>query len=329
MRPLHIIPLPVLATLCVILSADPASAQSGSSVGAAVEDSIAAAVAPVAKKKKGIFGKVKGLAKNKIVKTVGKAALCTVVPGGQVIAGALDAAETKNVAGAATAATGGGSCMPGMAGMAPNPAGAAGGLSGVGAAALGAGVPGAGLPGQPSTGMPGMAMSPEQMKQMQEQYAKMGMDTAQLRAMQQMMGGMPGATSAAVPTPSATSAAVSTPSATAAASNAPALSREKGRLLVRSLPWVPGSHERRQGGELMYAMAIHELALAMDPATKRYKIVARVENQGSKSEMRALARKRAEAVTSALTAEGIPADRMSVSDGKGDKDPRIIISETK
>jgi hypothetical protein len=319
MRPLHIIPLPVLATLCVILSADPASAQSGSSVGAAVEDSIAAAVAPVAKKKKGIFGKVKGLAKNKIVKTVGKAALCTVVPGGQVIAGALDAAETKNAAGAATAATGGGSCMPGMAGMAPNPAGAAGGLSGVGAAALGAGVPGAGLPGQPSTGMPGMTMSPEQMKQMQEQYAKMGMDTAQLRAMQQMMGGMPGATSAAVPTPSAT----------AAASNAPALSREKGRLLVRSLPWVPGSHERRQGGELMYAMAIHELALAMDPATKRYKIEARVENQGSKSEMRALARKRAEAVTSALTAEGIPADRMSVSDGKGDKDPRIIISETK
>jgi hypothetical protein len=155
---------------------------------------------------------------------------------------------------------------------------------------------------------------------MQEQYAKMGMDTAQLRAMQQMMGGTPTATpGSATPTPPAASAATS----------APALSREKGRILVRSLPWIPGSDTRRQGGELAYAMAIHEVALAMDPAAKRYKVEARVENHGSKSEIRSLARKRAEAVIAALTAEGVPADRMSMADGKSDKDPRIIVSEHK
>src|SRR5918994_454043 len=121
MRSLLVVPLPVLVLVWSLLGSVSASAQSGSAVGDAASDSLGAVVAPVAKKKGGMFGKVKSLAKNKIVKTVGKAALCTVVPGGQVIAGALDAAETKNVAGAAaTAVTGGGSCMPGMAGVAAN-----------------------------------------------------------------------------------------------------------------------------------------------------------------------------------------------------------------
>lgn len=158
------IPLPTVAQ-----SAAPASAEDSGST----------------KKNNGMFGKVKGLAKNKVVKQVAKVALCTAVPGGQVIAGAIDVAETKDIAGAATmAATGGsGSCMPGMTGQ---------GLAGA-AAGAGAGAPGAGVPGQPVTGTPEMMMSPEQMKQMQEQYQSMGMDPAQL---QQMMAGMPGASGA-------------------------------------------------------------------------------------------------------------------------------------
>jgi len=169
----------VLAVLLAsaILVPEIAAAQSGSTVAQTTGDSTGAAVAPAAQKKKGLFGKVKGLARNKVVKTVAKTALCTAVPGGQVIAGALDAAETKNVAGAATAATGGSSCMPGMAGMAAPT--------------------GPGIPGQPSTGMPGMAMSPEQMKQLMEQYRKAGMDPAQIQMMQQMMAGMPSASQAA------------------------------------------------------------------------------------------------------------------------------------
>jgi len=190
----------VLAVLLAsaILVPEIAAAQSGSTVAQVTGDSTGAAVAPTAQKKKGLFGKVKGLAKNKVVKTVAKTALCTAVPGGQVIAGALDAAETKNVVGAAAgAATGGSSCMPGMAGMAGAPSPGAAGIGAAGAGALGAAVTGAGIPGQPSTGMPGMAMSPEQMKQLMEQYRKAGMDPAQIQMMQQMMAGMPSASQAA------------------------------------------------------------------------------------------------------------------------------------
>jgi len=182
-----------------ILIPEIGAAQSGSTVAQVTDDSTAAATVPAAKKKGGLFGKVKGVAKNKVVKTVVKAALCTAVPGGQVIAGALDAAETKNVAGAATsAATGGSSCMPGMAGMAgapPSPGAA--GIGGAGVGALGAAASGVGLPGQPSTGMPGMAMSPEQMKQLMEQYRKAGMDPAQIQMMQQMMASQAAAAAAA------------------------------------------------------------------------------------------------------------------------------------
>jgi hypothetical protein len=179
-----------------ILVPEISAAQSGSTVVQATGDSTAAAV-PAEKKKGGMFGKVKGLAKNKVVKTVAKTALCTAVPGGSMIAGALDAAETKNVAGAAaTAVTGGSSCMPGMAGMAGNANPGAAGIGAAGAGALGAAVSGVGLPGQPSTSMPGMAMSPEQMKQLMEQYRKAGMDPAQIQMMQQMMASQAAAAAA-------------------------------------------------------------------------------------------------------------------------------------
>jgi hypothetical protein len=291
------------------------AAQSGSAVSPATGDT----AAPAPKKKGGMFGKMKGLAKNKIVKTVAKTALCTVVPGGQVVAGALDAAETKNVAGAAASAAGGGSsCMPGMAGMAPSGPGA-GGIGAAGVGALGASVSGAGLPGQPSAGMPAMAISPEQLKQMQEQYAKMGMDTAQLRAMQQMMAGAPGAAAAG-----ATAAPGSEP-----ASGGPALSLEKGRMVVRQLPWVAGSDALQPGGEPIFGSAMRELAAAIQATTKHYKIEAKVEDQGGKAPSRLLAQKRAAAVVAGLTARGVPAERLVVSGGGSDKDPRIVVSEGK
>jgi hypothetical protein len=187
------------ATPVIVLAFALATAQAGGAQSAptpsAVSDSTTPA-ATAAPKKKGMFGKIKGLAKNKVVKTVAKAALCTAVPGGQVIAGALDAAETKNVAGAATTAVTGGSssCMPGMTGNGMAGAAAAAGMGA--AAGGGGGVPG--MPGgMPGGAMPGTAMSPEQMKQMMEQYSKMGMDPAQIQAMQQMMSAMPGAPTAA------------------------------------------------------------------------------------------------------------------------------------
>lgn len=67
-----------------------------------------AAVDTTPHKKGGLFGKVKSVAKNKTVQSVAKVAACTMVPGGQVIAGAIDAAGVAA----------GTSCMPGMDGMA-------------------------------------------------------------------------------------------------------------------------------------------------------------------------------------------------------------------
>lgn len=94
------------------------------------------------KKKGGLLGKAKGLVGNKVVKAVAKTAACTMVPGGQVIAGAIDAASSETageaVAGAA-GATGGGSCMPGMD------------VAGVGGAAPG---PATGIGAMPTGGMP-------------------------------------------------------------------------------------------------------------------------------------------------------------------------------
>lgn len=98
------------------------------------------------KPKGGLFGKAKKLAKNKVVKAVAKTAACTLVPGGQAIAGAIDAAGSENAGDAAqgaAAAASGSACMPGMAGGALPGSSMAGGLGGAGAAAVMSGaVPG-------------------------------------------------------------------------------------------------------------------------------------------------------------------------------------------
>ncbi len=98
--------------------------------------------------KKGLFGKAKSVMKNKVVQQVVKTAACTMVPGGQAIAGAIDAAA-------------GASCMPGLGGAGMGAAGLAG--AGAGMAAGGTGGAGlAGLAGAPAGGAaayaPGMAV---------------------------------------------------------------------------------------------------------------------------------------------------------------------------
>lgn len=325
------------------------------------------ATAPAPKKKGGLFGKVKGLAKNKVVNKVAKVALCTAVPGGQIVAGALEAKKNKNVAGGASAAlSGGGGCpMPGMAGMAGGagiPGTTGGGVAGA-AAGLAGGVAGVGIPAMPTTGMPGAGMSPEQLKQMQEQYGKMGMSPAQVKAMQTMPGagmspqqmkqmeeqyrkmGMKPAQIKAMQQQmqamqqmmapaedeSAPPSALPEPDAAAPASTpaAPTVSKEKGRLVLRQLPWAPGSEGVAEGAGPTFGLAIRDLASAILATSKHYKIEARVEDQGGKAPNKLLSRKRSGAVLAALTAEGIPAARLTLSDGGADKDPRIVLAETK
>lgn len=118
-------------------------------------DSAARAAEPAKgkdKKKGGLFGKVKGLAKNKVVRAAAKTAACTMLPGGQIAAAAIEAQESDDPTRAVT----GQPCTPGLgAGAGGSDAGAMGAAAG--AAAMGAGlggVPG-GLPGAVPGGMPG------------------------------------------------------------------------------------------------------------------------------------------------------------------------------
>jgi len=296
MRSIHVILLG-----CVLSAPVPVMAQSDTPVIAAdtaLTDSVVEGP-----KKKGMFGKVKGLAKNKVVRQVAKTALCTAVPGGQVIAGAIDAAETKDVGGAAaTAATGGGAnCMPGMPGMGGQ--GMAG--EGTGGATPIPGAAGLGMPGQPVTGMPGLAISPEQMAQMQEQYKSMGMDPAQVQA---MMGGATGGASLAA---------------------GPSLVTEKGRLVLRDLPWVQGSAQVLEGSEDAFGQAVGELAQAILATSDAYRIEAKVEDQGGKKESKLLSSNRANVLRAALSVEGVPAERLETADGGSDKNPRIVVSKAK
>ena len=160
--------------LALSLAVTVSHAQSGATASVSASDSVAPAndSAPEhGKKKGGLFGKAKHLVENKAVQQVAKTVACNMVPGGQVVAGAIDAAASKNVgdaaAGAAGAATGH-TCMPGgmagMAGYAPGAVGAGGaaGLAGGMAAPsigglMGGGAMPAGMP-QEGTGFSMSAM---------------------------------------------------------------------------------------------------------------------------------------------------------------------------
>lgn len=136
--------------------ARPAEAESASDV-TPVSDSAGGDSLP--KKKGGLFGKAKGVMKNKVVQQVAKVAACTMVPGGQAIAGAIDAASSKSAGEAASGAAGmatGSSCMPGMGAPGMGAAGAAG--TGMATGTALAGAAGAGIGGAPPGMPPGGGM---------------------------------------------------------------------------------------------------------------------------------------------------------------------------
>lgn len=156
----------------------------------ATDTGIAESAAPAPKKKGGLFGKAKGLAQNKIVKAVVKTAACTMLPGGQVIAGAIDAADSKDAAGAAAGAagaavTGQTSCMPGGLGAA--------GLTGAAADAAAAKAV-AGAYSAPAPGMPmdaGEAGSMEGMPGEAKIARCLGLTPEEYRAFTDPTGGQP------------------------------------------------------------------------------------------------------------------------------------------
>jgi hypothetical protein len=312
-------------------------------------------------KKGGLFGKAKALTQNKLVQTVAKTAACNMVPGGQLIAGALDKRSAAKNGKEAAAGAAAGAALGAATGKA-NPSGGMGLMGNLGSVGMPKGVPGAGLPGLPTTGAvgaglsagqmkqiaeqyrkmgmnpaqiqamqmqmqaasaagPGAGLSAEQLKQMQAQYQAMGTDPAQIKAMQQMMTG---ATPGAVEQPAV--AAVPAPAQPVAA---PTLTKEKGRLVLRQLPWTPGSEEIQSGAESALVLGLHNAAAEIVPTAKHYTVQVKVEDQGSKARSQALAQKRAAVVVAVLVGEGVPQERLTAVSGGSDKDPRVVLSESK
>lgn len=349
----------VAAALTVPL---PSAAQSGAATPAGGNPGSQDTTTAAPKKHGGLFGKVKGLAKNQVVQQVAKTAACNMVPGGQMLVGAMDKGSAKDAAkdaakgaavGAAAGLAGGKNpCMPGLMGNA-NPSALTGGL------------PGAGVPGMPTVSVPGAAISAEQMKQMEEQYRKMGMNPAQIQAMQQQMIATPGAglspeqikqmqeqyrkmgmnpaqvqamqammtsgapgaaeepAAAASPIPAQPTAGPTQPVA------APTLTKEKGRLVLHQLPWALGTEEIQPGAESAFVLGVHNLAAEIIPTAKHYTVQVRVEDQGSKAKSQQLAQKRAAVVVAGLVGEGVPQNRITSADGGSDQDPRVVVSESK
>ncbi|MBA3522128.1 MAG: hypothetical protein H0T90_06490 [Gemmatimonadales bacterium] len=307
-----------------------AAAQSVAPAAAAVKDSTDSL--PDAPKKKGLMGKVKGLAKNKVVKQVAKAALCTVVPGGQVIAGALDAAETKSVAGAATTALTGGSssCMPGMMGMASPGQGMAG------AAAPGAGGLGAGLAGMSAMGMPGMAVSPEQMKLMQAQMAAMqgGGNAQGAGGMEAMMAQMPNGAAGMPPGAAGmpSDAVEMEPGKPIEVSSDLAGDLKKGKTAIRNIAWAPGAGTVSPPGSPAFDRALAQVGAAMKQAGGSYRLDLYMEKQSADVVVRKLGPQRLSTAHAAVL-KGAPAKnpqpQLQIGQARKDKDPRLEIVRLK
>jgi hypothetical protein len=162
----------------------------------AAQDTVAASAAdatPVEapKKKKSLFGKIKSIAADKTVQSVAKMAACTMVPGGQYVAGAIDAASSAadgNAAGAASGAAGaatGSNCFGGM-GAAPGGTtsaftAASAQLGGAAAAAMASQFNGAAPDAAVETDGSQFVLTEKQEKQLIKQMKKAGMTEEQAR----------------------------------------------------------------------------------------------------------------------------------------------------
>jgi hypothetical protein len=281
-----------------------------------VADSIAitpdtVAAAPVAKKKGGLFGAIKGVAKNKVVQQVAKTAACTMVPGGQYVVGALDAASSKSAgqaaAGAAGAATGS-NCMPG--------------------GAMGA-MPGAGMPGMSGANAAGAAASQAQAAQMMGGASAMGSANMQTAAAMQMMQAQ--MAQAQMAQAGGMGAGMQTEAAgeELQLSGDPESELKKGKLTIRRIDWIRLSPAVSPNGTAPLVTALEAAAHAMHQAGGTYRIDLYLDKHYSDAEVSMLGPQRL-ALIQSLTVEraagGAPAAAGKI---KKDKEPRVEIVRDK
>jgi hypothetical protein len=290
----------------------PATAAPLAAASVAAPDSAApapdSASAPESGKKKkggGLFGKVKGVAKNKVVQSVVKTAACTMVPGGQYVAGAIDAAANKNAATGAAGAATGSSCMSGLGGMGMTP-----------------GVPGgqgANLANiQAAQAAGGGAGNTQMMAAMQMQAM-----SAQLAQMQQMQR-MSGATGAVPGMPDGgMGEGMGRPIAVTA---------EKNKTVIRNIDWLPGTGTVSATGAESFQQALIQAGTAVLQAGGSYRLDLYMDKQSPDAAAKSVGTQRLALVQTAFLSgpmAGQPNAVPLAGKIKRDGDPRLEIVKIK
>lgn len=333
--------------------------------GSPVSDSITPAGKEI-KKKGGLFGKVKSVAGNKVVQSVAKTAACTMVPGGQAIVGAIDAAANKSVAEAAAGAAGaapGTSCIPGGMG-APGVAGTA-----IQAAAqLGAAASRA-----PTVEMPADAMgyasmagmpSPEQTarcmgltleefeeftnptrgqarqmtKAEMKRQAKIG-KKVDARGYQACMMQQASVQMAVAQQTTALAqdqmASADTEDAAKATGKVVSLSPDlvadlkRGRTVVRDIDWVEGAAQVSEAGLAAFTDAMTRLAQALREVGGSYRTDIYLDQRYDAAAVSTIGPARLERVQAALENGGLSSGVLKSGRAKKDKNPRLEVIKVK
>jgi hypothetical protein len=264
------------------------------------------------KKKKGggLFGKVKGVAKNKVVQSVVKTAACTMVPGGQYVAGAIDAAANKNAATGAAGAATGSSCAAGLGGMGMTPRvpGAQGAdLANVQAAQAAAG--GAGN---------AQMMAAMQMQAMTAQLAQL----QQMQRMSGAAGAVPG-TMPGMPGGGMTGEGMGQPIAVTA---------EKNKTVIRNIDWLPGTGGVSATGAGPFQQALIQAGTAVLQAGGSYRLDLYMDKQSPDAVAKSLGSQRLASVQTAFLSgpmAGQPNAVPLAGKIKRDGDPRLEIVKIK
>ena len=273
----------------------------------------AVAAAPdTAKKKHGMFGKLKSVAQNKTVQSIAKTAVCNAVPGGSMVMGAVDAhkAGASTATALKNAATGPG-CIPGMPGM---------GVPGV----AGMGLPG-GLP-KGASGVVGMAAV-----QTGAALQTAAMNGAIAKA---MSAGTPGNTQASM-SQMQTAAAANGGITTEAAGQQMQLSGKpedeikKGKLVIKHIDWMGGTPAVSAPSMSGLVDLLHTVGDAVKATGANYRIDIYMDKQYSDADIATLAPARQGAIISFLQ-ERVQAPGVTIAGNvKKDKEQRVEIVKIK
>jgi hypothetical protein len=292
-----------------------------------------AAVDTAAHKKGGMFGKLKSVTQNKTFQKVGKAALCTAVPGGQYMVAAAEAKKANTSVASAVANSQ--SCIPGMpgAGMA-----GMGGKAGLAGAAMNAASMG-GMGGKAGlAGAAGMAGSP---------------NLAQIAAMTGGKG-VPagrGAAVTAISIAALTSAMERENAASAASAGAAGAGAEmtteasgqqlklsgpvadeikKGKLVIKKIDWVHGSPSVSAPMTQGFMDLMVSAGQAMSAAGGTYRVDIYMDKKYSDAEIASLGQQRGAIIVASLQAGGqLAPDVVTAAKIGKDKEQRVEIVKVK